>query len=307
MMRYSHAPARHLWRRLCPPALLYTEMIPAAAAVAGRDDWRICCDGRQQPVAMQVGCCESRQFAQAARWAEKLGYAEINLNCGCPSPRVSAAGFGACLMAQPQVVADCVAAACSAASIPVTVKCRIAIDDLDSESCLDRFADLVFTAGASALIVHARRALLAGLNPRANRIRPPLDHDRVLRLKQSLGAFPVIINGGIGSVEQASQLIKSGVDGVMIGRAAVRRTMLLVELAAAAGHRVDVAAVIADYLEYCAQQLAAGRWPARMLFAPLMGLASGRAGARAFRQIVARAGSSRAGIGELRSAAALLA
>ena len=305
MMRYSHTHARHLWRLLCPPALLYTEMIPAAALIE-RADRRHCCDRRQQPVAMQVGCRDPRQFAQAARRAEELGYAEINLNCGCPSPRVAGGGFGACLMGQPQVAAECVAAAKAAVSIPATVKCRIAIDDLDAETCLDQFADCVLAAGCDALIVHARRAWLAGLNPRANRTRPPLDHDRVLRLKQRLGSFPVIANGGIDSLRQAAALTASGVDGVMIGRAAVRRTRLLVELAAAAGCRVDAAAAVDSYLGYCAQQLAAGA-PARMLFAPLMGLAACRAGASSFRQTLARAGAGQAQVGEVQAAAAALA
>ena len=306
MMRYSHAHARCLWRLLCPPALLYTEMIPAAALADDRNNGRHRCDRIQQPVALQVGCRDPRLFAQAARRAEEFGYAEINLNCGCPSPRVAGGGFGACLMGEPQIAADCVAAAREAASIPTTVKCRIAIDDLDSETCLDRFADCVLAAGCTALIVHARRAWLAGLNPKANRTRPPLDHDRVLRLKRRLGAFPVIVNGGIDSLQQASSLTGRGADGVMIGRAAVRRTMLLVEMAAAAGCRVDVAAAIASYLEYCARLLAAGA-PARMLFAPLMGLAACRSGARAFRQTVAQACANQAGIREVQAAAAALA
>ncbi|MCY4324774.1 MAG: tRNA dihydrouridine(20/20a) synthase DusA [Betaproteobacteria bacterium] len=305
MMRYSHTHARHLWRLLCPPALLYTEMIPAAA-LAGTPAKRLLCDPRQQPVALQVGCREPGQFAHAAGCAEQLGYAEINLNCGCPSPRVAGGGFGACLMGEPQTVAACLAAAKDAVSIPVTVKCRIAIDDMDAQTGLDQFADCVLAAGCDALIVHARRAWLAGLNPKENRTRPPLDHDRVLRLKQRLGSFPVIINGGIDSQQQAADLIGRGVDGVMIGRAAVRRTLLLAEIAATRGCRIDVADAIASYLDYCAGQLAAGA-AARMLFAPLMGVAACKQGARAFRQTVAKACANRADPKEVAVAAASLA
>ncbi|MFJ5489572.1 tRNA dihydrouridine(20/20a) synthase DusA, partial [Hansschlegelia beijingensis] len=183
------------------------------------------------PVAAQLGGSEPEELAEAARICEGFGYDEINLNVGCPSDRVQDGRFGACLMAEPDRVAEGVAAMKAAVSIPVTVKCRIGIDDQDPEEALDRLADAVVAAGCDALIVHARKAWLKGLSPKENRDVPPLDYDRVFRLKRRFPDLPVSINGGIGSIEQARALLepRDGValDGVMLGRAAYQNPELL--------------------------------------------------------------------------------
>ncbi|MBE8158549.1 MAG: tRNA dihydrouridine(20/20a) synthase DusA, partial [Betaproteobacteria bacterium] len=232
MMRYSHAAARRLWRFLCPPALLYTEMLNCNAIIRGRRELRgrILDFAGPSPVALQLGGGEAAALAAAAQIGEECGAAEININCGCPSPRVLHGNFGACLMKTPQTAGAMVAAVKKAVSIPVTVKCRIAVDDMDAESGLDIFARAVLENGGAALILHARRALLKGLNPAQNRAAPPLDYARARRLKQSMGAFPVVINGGIGGVESAQTHLQY-FDGAMLGRAIVRRPYLLAEAA----------------------------------------------------------------------------
>ena len=186
----------------------------------------------QSPVALQLGGGEPKMLAEAAKIGEQCGAAEINLNCGCPSPRVRHGGFGACLMKTPQAAGEMVAAMKKSVLIPVTVKCRIAVDDMDSESGLDIFAGEVVKNGGDALILHARRALLKGLNPAQNRTAPPLDYARAQRLKKSLGAFPVVINGGIHNIESAQTHLHY-FDGAMLGRAIVRRPYLLAEAARA--------------------------------------------------------------------------
>ncbi|MGI9306642.1 MAG: tRNA dihydrouridine(20/20a) synthase DusA [Gammaproteobacteria bacterium] len=227
MMRYSHSAARRLWRFLCPPALLYTEMLSCEAIIRGRSlpDF-----AGQSPVALQLGGSCPKKLAAAAQIGEQLGAAEINLNCGCPSPRVLRGSFGACLMKTPQNTGAAVAAMKRAVNIPVTVKCRIAVDDMDAESGLDIFARAVLENGGDALVLHARRALLRGLNPAQNRAAPPLDYARARRLKESLGAFPVILNGGIADVAAAKTHLQF-FDGAMLGRAVVRRPYLLAEAA----------------------------------------------------------------------------
>lgn len=228
MMRYSHAAARRLWRFLCPPALLYTEMIVDSALTRGGDDKRkILLDfEKQRPVALQLGGREPGTLAEAAKAGEQHGADEINLNCGCPSARVQNGGFGALLMKSPMAAAAAVEAVKNAVRLPVTVKCRIAVDDMDGQRGLDEFARAVRGAGADALIVHARRALLSGLSPAQNRAAPPLDYARARDLKAWAGRFPVVLNGGIGDVESARQHLRS-FDGAMLGRAIVKNPMLL--------------------------------------------------------------------------------
>lgn len=225
MMRYSHPAARRLWRFLCPPALLYTDMLTAEAVIRGRCR-QLSELSAETSVALQLGGGKAARLAEAARIGEAGGAAEINLNCGCPSPRVQRGGFGACLMKTPNAVGAAVAALKKAVTVPVTVKCRIAVDDMDAETGLDVFARAVRENGGEALIVHARRALLAGLNPAQNRTAPPLDYARARRLKESLGGFPVVLNGGIADIEAARQHL-TVFDGVMLGRAIVRRPYLL--------------------------------------------------------------------------------
>lgn len=230
MMRYSHAAARRLWRFLCPPALLYSEMLTADAIIHGRRD-RLLDFGGQNPVALQLGGADKNRLAEAAKIGAEYGAAEINLNCGCPSPRVRCGGFGACLMKTPARTGDIVAAMTNAVNIPITIKCRIAVDDMDGESGLEFFARAVLAGGASALILHSRRAFLDGLNPAQNRIAPPLDYDRAARLKESLGDFPVILNGGVCDLDSAKKHLRI-FDGVMCGRAIVKRPYILAEACA---------------------------------------------------------------------------
>jgi tRNA-dihydrouridine synthase A len=230
MMRYSHFPARQLWRFLCPPALLYTEMLTAEAVIYGRREQLLKLPAEQQPVVVQLGGASPDRLAEAARIAEAMGAAEINFNCGCPSPRVRCGHFGASLMKTPELMARCVEAMAAAVQVPVTVKCRLAVDDMDAETALDDFCRRVFAAGARALVVHARRAWLDGLNPAQNRTVPPLDYARAYRLKESIGDKSIIINGGINTVEEALRhLIK--MDGVMLGRAVVRSPYMLAAVA----------------------------------------------------------------------------
>src|SRR5437879_8840793 len=212
--RHCRVFHRHLTRR----ALLYTEMLTTGAIIHGDRERLLGFDAIEHPVALQLGGSDPRDLALAARIGADFGYDEINLNVGCPSDRVKDGRFGACLMAEPALVAACVHAMKRAVNIPVTVKCRIGIDDQDPETALDALARSVIAAGADALIVHARKAWLNGLSPKENRDIPPLDYDRVYRLKASLPDLPIIINGGIGSLSEVKQHLRF-VDGVLLGRA----------------------------------------------------------------------------------------
>ena len=282
-MGYSHHHARLLWRRLCPQALLYTEMFTAAAVI--HNDRLLSPPAQQQPVALQLAGNDAAALARAAVRGEEAGYAEINLNCGCPSPRVRRGAFGACLMATPSVVAAAVAAMKRAVSVPVTVKCRLAIDDMDADAGLDNFIAAIQNAGVDAVIVHARRAWLKGLNPAQNRTTPPLDYARVRRLKQNFPALPIILNGGVQTVEEAAAQL-SGVDGVMLGRAVCRHPYLL----AAAAQRFygdtppDRREVLLFMLDYV-RRLPAAQW--RRAVAPLARLYHGAPDNKLYRRLLA--------------------
>lgn len=219
MIDWTDSPCRQFHRHLTRRALLYTEMITADAVIHG-DRNRILgfCD-TENPVAIQLAGNTPEKMAEAARIAEAAGYDEININAGCPSDRVQSGFFGACLMKEPGTVAACVAAIRRAVSLPVTVKCRLGVDDQDIGPALDAFADAQIDAGADALWVHARKAWLKGLSPKENRTIPPLNYDRVKQLKERHSAFFIGLNGGIGSVEEGTALLKT-FDGVMLGRAA---------------------------------------------------------------------------------------
>jgi tRNA-dihydrouridine synthase A len=198
---------------------MYTEMVTTGAVLHGDRARLIGFDPAEQPVALQLGGCDPQALARCARIAEDFGYREVNLNVGCPSDRVQEGRFGACLMAEPKLVGDCVAAMKAAVALPVTVKCRIGIDAQDPEQALEALTAAVEAAGVDALIVHARKAWLSGLSPRENRDIPPLDYDRVFRLKAAHPALPVVLNGGIATVETACEHLRR-VDAVMMGRAA---------------------------------------------------------------------------------------
>ena len=219
MMDWTDRHCRFFHRLLTRRALIYTEMVTTGAVLHGDRDRLIGFDPAEQPVALQLGGSNPAALAECARIGADFGYREINLNVGCPSDRVQEGRFGACLMAEPALVGDCVAAMKASVAIPVTVKCRIGIDDQDPEQSLAAFTAAVTAARVDALIVHARKAWLSGLSPRENRDIPPLDYDIVFRLKASHPDLPVVLNGGVNTVEAAREHLAK-VDGVMMGRAA---------------------------------------------------------------------------------------
>lgn len=219
MMDWTDRHCRYFHRQLSRRARLYTEMVTTGAVLHGDRARLLGFDRAEHPVALQLGGSSPDELAQAARIGEDFGYDEINLNAGCPSDRVQEGRFGACLMAEPDLVAEGVAAMKRAVRVPVTVKCRIGIDDQDTEQALDRFARAVIAAGADALIVHARKAWLEGLSPKENRDIPPLDYERVYRLKVRYPQVPIVINGGIVTIA-AMRAHLAHLDGVMLGRAA---------------------------------------------------------------------------------------
>src|SRR5436305_9182019 len=229
MMEWTDRHCRVFHRVLSRRARLYTEMVTANAILHGPRERLIGFDPREQPVAIQLGGCEPAALAKAARIAEDFGYAEVNLNVGCPSDRVKSGAFGACLMREPDLVADCVAAMKDAVAVPVTVKCRLGVDDQDPREALFTLAEKVIDADVDALFVHARMAWLKGLSPRENREIPPLDYGLVHALKRAYSQVPIVINGGIASLEQARAQL-AYVDGVMIGRAAYQNPELLLDV-----------------------------------------------------------------------------
>ena len=218
MMDFTDRFCRYVHRRLTRRARLYTEMITTGALIHGNRERLLKFDSSEHPVALQIGGSEPADLARAARWGEQAGYDEINLNCGCPSERVQQGAFGACLMAEPELVADCVRAMREAVSIPVTVKHRIGLDRSESYEFVARFVDQVASAGCQVFIVHARNAWLKGLSPKENREIPPLRYDTVYRLKRDFPHLAIVINGGLRSHDEALRQLDH-VDGVMLGRA----------------------------------------------------------------------------------------
>jgi tRNA-dihydrouridine synthase A len=229
MMEWTDRHCRFFHRLFTRRALLYTEMLTTGAILRGDRARLLGFDAFEQPVALQIGGSDPAALDASARIGEDFGYAEINLNIGCPSDRVQEGRFGACLMAEPSLVAECVATMKAKVKIPVTVKCRIGIDEQDPDEALFAFADAMKAAGADALIVHARKAWLKGLSPRENREVPPLDYDCVRRLKIAHPDFTIVLNGGIASVEQAQSELGT-MDGVMMGRAAYQEPWRLLSV-----------------------------------------------------------------------------
>ncbi|MDP3547863.1 MAG: tRNA dihydrouridine(20/20a) synthase DusA [Phreatobacter sp.] len=314
MMDWTDRHCRAFHRVLSRHALLYTEMVTANAVVHGDRDHLLGFDPAEHPVALQLGGADATALAEAARIGEGFGYDEINLNCGCPSDRVQGGNFGACLMAVPDDVARAVEAMKRAVGVPVTVKCRIGIDDQDPEAALDAFADAVVAAGADALIVHARKAWLQGLSPRENRDIPPLDYDRVFRLKARLPEVPIVINGGIAGIAAARKLLepRNGValDGVMLGRAAYQSPALLGEVDPAFFASVapveSPAEAIEAFLPYIERRLAEGVRLSAMT-RHVLGLFQAVPGARQFRRhLSVEAVKPGAGVAVLRDAVSLV-
>ena len=291
MMEWTDRHCRVFHRLLTRRALIYTEMVTTGAVIHGDRARLLGFDPAEHPVAVQLGGCDARALAQCACIAEDFGYDEVNLNIGCPSDRVQEGRFGACLMAEPALVGDCVAAMKAAVALPVTVKCRIGIDDQDSEAALDALTRAVAGAGVAALIVHARKAWLKGLSPKENRDVPPLDYDRVYRLKRAYPLLPIVLNGGIESVEQVRAHL-GRLDGVMMGRAAYREPwrllavdpLLFGEPAPFASPK-DALATLIPYIE---QELARGT-RLHAITRHVLGVFHAVPGARAFRRHLATA------------------
>jgi tRNA-dihydrouridine synthase A len=310
MMDWTDRHCRVFHRLMTRRARLYTEMLTTGAILHGDRARLLGFDASEHPVALQLGGSEPRDLAACAKIGEDHGYDEINLNVGCPSDRVKDGRFGACLMAEPALVAEGVAAMKRAVKIPVTVKCRIGIDDQDPELALDALARGVVAAGANALVVHARKAWLNGLSPKENRDIPPLDYDRVYRLKASFPGVPVIINGGITSLEQASAHL-GHVDGVMLGRAAYQEPWRLLaadpELFGEAAPFATMKDVFAAMMPYIERELAQGT-RLHSITRHFVGAFHGVPGARAFRRHLAENGvRPGAGVEVLRDAMALVA
>ncbi|UVC13268.1 tRNA dihydrouridine(20/20a) synthase DusA [Mesorhizobium onobrychidis] len=288
MMDWTDRHCRFLHRQLTRRALLYTEMVVADAVIHGARERLLGFDGTEHPVALQLGGSDPQKLAEAARIGEAFGYDEINLNVGCPSDRVQSGTFGACLMKAPVLVADCVAAMKASVSIPVTVKCRIGVDEQDPEPALDALADGVFAAGADALWVHARKAWLEGLSPKENRDIPPLDYGRVYRLKAKNPNKFIGINGGIQSVEEALHHLDH-VDGAMLGRAAYHTPGILAGVDAAfyggKPNTFDFAALIDAMADYAARHIERGGRLGHVT-RHMVGLFHGLPGARRYRQIL---------------------
>ena len=288
MMDWTDRHCRYLHRQLTRHALLFTEMVTSAAIVHGDRERLLGFDASEHPVAVQLGGSDPAELAEAARIAESFGYDEINLNVGCPSDRVQSGRFGACLMAEPDLVASCVAAMRAAVGIPVTVKIRIGIDEQETEENLDRFADLMVSAGADALYVHARKAWLKGLSPKENREVPPLDYDRVHRLAARLAPFPVMINGGITTLKAVDEHL-AVTSGVMMGRAAYHDPMLLTlvdeRVFGAPRGRVELREIIGAMVDYAEREVRRGT-RLNQITRHVLGLANARPGARTFRQIL---------------------
>lgn len=289
MLDWTEAACRYFHRQLSRQTLLYTEMLVADAVIHGNRERLLDFDPSEHPVAVQLGGSDPRKLAEAARIVAEHGYDEINLNVGCPSDRVQSGTFGACLMKTPEIVAECVAAMKAAVTtIPVTVKCRIGVDDQDPEEALDRMADSVFAAGTDALWVHARKAWLQGLSPRENRDIPPLDYDRVYRLKARFPNHFIGINGGIQTLDESLRHL-ARVDGVMMGRAAYQTPAILADVDAVIfrddAPPPDLSAVVASMADYAGRHIAGGGRLGHVT-RHMVGLFHGRPGARRFRQIL---------------------
>jgi len=287
MMEWTDRHCRQLHRRFSPNARLYTEMVTTGAILHGPRERLLAYQPQEQPLALQLGGCDPDELAQCAAIAEQAGFAEVNLNIGCPSDRVQHARIGACLMAEPELVGRCTKAMRKSTSLPVTVKCRLGLDQHDTDEFLFRFIQSVVDSGVTEFSLHARIAVLSGLSPAQNRSVPPLNYDRVARARERFPQLTLMLNGGIDNAAQASQLLNdTGCDGAMIGRAAYHNPWLLAELdqqwfgTALPANRL---APVTDYLNYVAAELNDGT-RLHSITRHMLGVASGLPGARAYRR-----------------------
>ena len=286
MMDWTDRHCRYFHRLLAPNALLYTEMVTTGAVIHGDREHLLGYDASEHPVALQLGGSEPAELAQAARIGVEFGYDEINLNVGCPSDRVQSGRFGACLMREPALVADCFAAMRAAVEVPVTIKCRIGVDEQDEYTALAEFVDTVRAAGCDTFIVHARKAWLQGLSPKENREVPPLNYERVYRLKREHPQLTIAINGGISTVAEVEEHLRH-VDGAMLGRTAYHEPYRLAELEHALHgtplpERDEVLWRLRPYIE--AHLVRGDRL--QHITRHVLGLYQGLPGARAFRRVL---------------------
>ncbi|MEL7212636.1 MAG: tRNA dihydrouridine(20/20a) synthase DusA [Pseudomonadota bacterium] len=293
MMAWTDPHCRYLHRLMSRRTLLYTEMVTAPALVRGDARHLLRFDPTEHPVALQLGGSDPAELAQAARMGADEGYDEVNLNVGCPSDRVQSGTFGAILMTQPKLVAECVAAMIAACPVEVTVKCRIGVDDQDPEEALPTFLSDIRAAGVRRVTIHARKAWLQGLSPKENRDIPPLDYDLVARMKATFPDLHISVNGGITSLDQARGFLQAGLDGVMIGRAAYHTPADILldadRLIYAEDHAVDLFEVIDGMRPYIARHLAEGGKLAQVT-RHMLGLFQGRPGARHWRRVLSEEG-----------------
>ena len=299
MMDWTDRHCRYVHRLFSARTLLYTEMITAPAILHGPRDRLLGFDPAEQPLALQLGGSDPAELAQATQVAHTYGYAEVNLNCGCPSDRVQSGCFGAVLMERSGLVADCVRAMITASPAEVTVKCRIGVDDQDPEIVLPDFLEQISRAGVKRFTIHARKAWLAGLSPKQNRDIPPLDYPLVLRMKALFPHLDISINGGVTSLDQAAQFLDAGLDGVMIGRAAYHQPAdILVDADArifGAGSGRSAAQVVDLMLPYIDAHLSNGG-RLHQITRHMLGLFAGRPGARGWRRVLSD-GAHRDGAG----------
>lgn len=286
MMEWTDRHDRFFLRLISAHALLYTEMVTAPAVIHGKRDYLLGFDTAEHPVAVQLGGSDPKELNEAARIAESYGYDEINLNVGCPSDRVQSGRFGACLMKEPDLVADCVAAMAAAVSVPVTVKCRIGVDDQDPSESLPTLIEKVRDAGCRTIIVHARKAWLDGLSPKQNRTVPPLDYDLVYEMKRTYPDLEICINGGVTTLDETENHLTQ-VDGVMMGRMAYERPYVLAEvdqrLFGSAKPPRTRHEVMEAFLPYMIRRLEEGV-TLHAMTRHILGLFQGMPGARAWRR-----------------------
>lgn len=288
MLDWTDRHCRYFYRQFSKRALLYSEMVVADAALHGRREILLGFSPEEHPLALQLGGSDPQKLAEAARIGADFGYDEINLNVGCPSDRVQAGAFGACLMLEPDKVARAVEAMKKAVSLPITIKCRIGVDDADSGESLDAFAPPVWQAGADAFWIHARKVWLQGLSPKENREIPPLNYDRVYRFKQAHADKFIGINGGIAAMAEVKTHLRH-MDGVMLGRAVYHNPALLAEVDSAVygapPQEIDYAAIIEAMVAYCAAHIKAGGRLSQVT-RHMIGLFHGVKGAKIWRQIL---------------------
>ncbi len=288
MLDWTDRHERYFLRLMSRHAYLYTEMVTAGALIHGNRDRYLQFNDQEQPVALQLGGSDPQALAECAKMAEDYGYNEVNINVGCPSERVQKGAFGACLMAEPELIAECVDAMCAEVKIPITVKNRIGIDEQDEEQSLRQFIDVVSKSGCETFIVHARKAWLKGLSPKENRDVPPLNYDLVYQIKCEYPHLKIIINGGIKTIQSSLEHLQH-VDGVMLGREVYHNPYLMIQvdgsIYADGGEVLLRKQILEQYFSYIEQQMGQGVYLKHMS-RHLLGLFQGQPGAKAWRRYI---------------------